>query len=116
MERETHSHPSFGQLYFGRVQSTGTEFYGSELRQDNYITMDLSSSKIQRDLSKDWHFADKSLVRVRMSSAQFAEAITNMNCGGGVCCTIEYLPNEKIAELPKQESRKELMSKCENKK
>ena len=108
METEKHSHPSFGQIYFGRVNSNGTEFYGSELAQDNYIQMELSESEIHRELTQDRYYANKMLARVRMSAGQFAEMITSMNRGSGVCCTIEYLSG-KVSELPKQESRKEFV-------
>ncbi len=108
MEKESHTHPSFGQLYFGRTNGNGTQFYGSELSQDHYITMELSESEVHRELSKDWYFARNLLARVRMSSGQFAEMITSLNNGSGVCCTIEYL-KEKIPDLPKQESRKEFV-------
>lgn len=109
MERERHTHPSFGQLYFSRVNSNGTEFYGSELKQDNYIQMELSESEVDRDLTRDWYFAKKSIARIRMSSSQFAEMITSLNGVGGACCTIEYIQGKDIPALPKQESRKEFI-------
>lgn len=109
-ERERHTHPSFGQISFSRVQSTGTTFYGSELKQDNYITMVVKQSEISRDLSKDWYFAHSlPLIEVRMSSSQFAEAITSMNNGSGVPCTVEMVNMKPVEGLPEQESRKEFI-------
>lgn len=108
MEREKITHESFGQLSFSRVSSNPPQkFYGSELDQSHYISMTLSSSEIDRDLSKEWFFAKKTLVRVRMSSGQFAEMITSLNQGSGTPCTIEILDSKPVEPLPVQESRKE---------
>lgn len=107
-QEERHTHPSFGQLYFGRINSNGQNFYGSELEQDNYMQMELYESEVTRELTTDRYFGKKLIARIRMTSGQFAELITSLNRGSGVPCTIEYL-NGKIEELPLQESRKELV-------
>jgi hypothetical protein len=109
-EEEYHKHPSFGQIYFGRVNTTGADFYGSELTQDHYIIMEVSPSEIKRELSRDWYYARNTpLIKVRMSSAQFAECITSLNQGSGTPCTIEYVDGKKVADYPGQESRKEFV-------
>ena len=97
---ESYTHPSFGQMYIGRVQSRNTHFYGSELPQDSYIVLELSSSEVTRELKQDRYYSIKPLVKVRMSSMQFSEMITSLNQGGGSCCTIEYLIDKKITPLP----------------
>jgi len=109
MDKETRrTHPSYGKIAFTRTNSNGTEFFGSELRQDNYITMEIHNAEIVRDLSDDKYYTDgPPLIRVRMSSGQFAELITSMNVGSGVCCTIERLNGKKVEEYQPQESRKE---------
>jgi hypothetical protein len=109
MERERHSHPSFGQIQFSRCNGNNTKFYGSELPQDHYISMELHGSEIERELSKDWYLAKEQIVRIRLSSSQFAEMLTSMNQGGGVCCTIEHIKGVRIEDLPEQESRKEFV-------
>jgi len=112
MELNKQKHASFGQISFSRVSSNSTKFYGSELPQDNYISMEIKNSEIHRDLTQDRYFsAGIPLIRIRMSSSQFAEMLTSMNCGSGVPCTIERLVGTKIEELPTQESRKELVHK-----
>jgi len=108
-EEEHSSHPSFGQIHFSRVSGNGTNFYGSELDQDHFITMELHRSEVKRDLSRDWYFAKSPVVKVRMTSGQFAELITSLNYGSGPCCTIEYIEGKSIAPLQKQESRKEFV-------
>lgn len=108
MEREKFKHESFGQLSFSRVNCTPpAKFYGSQLDQSHYIQLTLSSSEVDRDLSKEWYFAKKTLVKVRMSSGQFAEMITSLNSGSGTPCTIEVMDSKPVLPLPSQESRKE---------
>lgn len=104
-----HKHPSFGQIMFNRTSGKAT-FYGSELEQDYYITMEVNASEIQRDLTHDWYFnMGLPLIRIRMSSGQFSEMLTSMNGGSGVCCTVEMVDGIKIDSLPAQESRKEFV-------
>jgi len=108
-EEEKITHESFGQISFSRCQSNGTEFYGSELKQDHYIQMEVSQSEINRTLTQDWYFPNKTIFKLRLSSNQFSEMITSMNRGAGVPCTLEYLNGKKFADLPIQESRKDFV-------
>ena len=109
MEHESLSHESFGQIQFNRSNGNGTNFYGSELPQDHYITMEVHHSVIHRELTQDRYYNKGQILRIRLSSGQFAEMLTSMNCGSGVPCTIERIEGRKISELPKQESRKEFV-------
>lgn len=109
-DREQFKHESFGQISFSRVQSRGTNFYGSELPQDQYITMEVKRSEIIRELTQDRYYNfGIPLIKIRLTSGQFSEMITSMNQGSGVPCTIEYIDNKKMQELPIQESRKEFV-------
>lgn len=107
METQIHKHESFGQISF--IRTTGTaDFYGSELTQDHYISMELHNSQVYRSLTDDRYMpTGPILVRVRMTAGQFSEMITSMNTGSGVCCTIERFAGKKVEELPSQQSRKE---------
>lgn len=111
MDNETRrTHPSYGKIAFTRTNSNGTEFFGSELKQDNYVSLEIHNAEVIRDLSCDRYYSDgPTLIQVRMSSAQFAELITSMNVGSGVCCTIERLDGKKVEEYQPQESRKEFV-------
>lgn len=108
-EQENFTHPSFGQISFSRVQSNGTRFYGSELEQDHFISLRISGSEIQRDLTCDRYYPTNRIVDLRLSSNQFAELITSLNMGGGVPCTFEYINNVKVEKLPEVENRKEFV-------
>jgi len=102
------THPSFGQIRFSRTSSTSMDFYGSDLTQGNYITMEVHQSELFRDITCDRHFETGiPLIKLRLTSGQFAELITSMNMGGGIPCTIERLMGKKVEELPKIQSKEE---------
>lgn len=109
-EKERVTHPSFGQVSFSRIQSTGTNFYGSELKQDNYIQLEITHSEIERTLTQDWYYSKGLVTKLRMSANQFAEMLTSMNRGSGIPCTLEITDKlGQIEQLPQQESRKEFI-------
>jgi len=107
MEKEFHTHPSFGQIEIARVHSTGTDFYGSELTQADYISITIHSSEMSRDLTRDWYFQRSPLIRIRMSNGQFAEMITSLNNGSGTPCTIEAISGKSVEKTEHLQSRKE---------
>jgi hypothetical protein len=108
-ERERYQHESYGQIQFSRINGRGLNFYGSELKQDNYISLTISKSEVDKDLSKEWYYDKEEIIKVRMTTAQFSELITSLNYGSGACCTIERLNNKPVEELPNVESRKEFV-------
>jgi hypothetical protein len=109
-EKETH--PSFGMLQFNRTNSSPPEkFFGSELAHGEYITMELFDGEVRRNLNRDWHFAGRTLCKVRLTNLAFAELITGMNVGSGVPVTIEYTESGKRPPLPESASLKDLSQK-----
>ena len=109
MEQEKITHESFGQISIDRVTGVGSQFYGSELPQDNYISIEINHSELNRDLTREWYFPTNQILKLRMTSNQFAELITSLNNGGGVPCTLERIENKSIEQFEKQESRKEFV-------
>lgn len=95
-EREIIKHSAFGQIRFSRAQSQNVAFYGSQVKQDHYIMMEVLESYVERTLSCDWYYTDKILMRLRMTSNQFAEMITSLNHGSGTPCTLEFVAGELI--------------------
>lgn len=109
LEGENYTHPAFGQISFSRVNGHAN-FYGSEFEQDHFISMEVQTSEVRRELSKDWYYGKGlSLIKIRMTSGQFAEMITSLNRGSGTCCTIEMVDSKPVAKMPPQESRKEFV-------
>jgi len=109
-EKEEFMHPSFGQISFSRISTTGERFYGSELTQDHYIEMVVKHSEITRELTNDHYFGRGApVIKLRLSTGQFSELITSMNMGDGVPCTLEMIEGRVIEKLPKAENRKEFV-------
>lgn len=97
-------HESFGQLQFNRV-SGGAHLYGSHVEQHNhYITMQVHRSEVSHSLSSDHYYTDgmTPIVEVLLSAAQFAEAITSMNMGSGVPCTIHSVEGIRMEDVPEE--------------
>lgn len=109
METERHTHESFGQISFTRKVGGNTNFYGSELPQDHYISLEVHHSEIERELTQDRYYNKGQILRLRMSSGQFSELITSMNSGTGIPCTLERLQGKKIESIPVLESRKDFV-------
>lgn len=74
--------------------------YGSAIRHGHYITLNISTSEVQRNLSQEWYHDREEIIRIRMSEHQFAQFITSLNIGGGVPCTIERLQGKSIEAPP----------------
>lgn len=85
-------HPSYGLLAFNRY-SGRSEFFMSPIRHDGGITLTIRTACKYRKLNGDYVFGDKQLIEVSMSDEQFARAITSLNQGDGVPCTISWLPD-----------------------
>ena len=91
MNTKDYQHESYGQISFSRVNGIGTKFYGSELPQDNFISMEIHHSELSRDITTDRYYNTGPLItRLRMSSNQFSELITSLNYRSGVPCTLEF--------------------------
>lgn len=97
----SYKHESYGMLGFYKSQSSNnTALFGSSIEHSNIITLVLKSGIHSRKLNKDRYYGDKTLFEVKMSSTQFAELISNMNCGDGVPVTITRKGNEMVKECP----------------
>ncbi len=96
------SHPSFGMVQFNRCQSTGHRLHGSALDAHfNTIRLSISTGEvIEGDIGATRYFADRQIVEVELSAAQFAELITTMNVSAGVPCTIRRNGGVSVPEPP----------------
>lgn len=91
-------HPSYGTIMFNRSNSRVTPLFGSSIKHNNVITMELRHAEIERGLNRDWVYGKTPIAEIEMSYSQFAEAITSFGCGSGVPCTIRY--TEKDGRIP----------------
>ncbi len=86
---ETSNHPAFGQIRASRCQGGQYTLYGSDFCHNNFVTITLSRSELDRTLSRDWYNQKEELFEVALSEAQWATFVSSMNVGSGVPCTIQ---------------------------
>ena len=104
----TESHPSYGMIRVGRTHGGEQRMFGSPIPCPTTIRIEICEGVVNHDLSRDWYHARKQLIEVRMSPAQWAELITNMNVGDGVPCTLERVMGETKPDCPQKHDREEI--------
>ena len=105
-------HPSYGQLQISRVSSNKrVPLYGTSNECRETIQLSIHTSVHNRDLNRDWYFADEELIRVEMSPAQFAEVITSLNLGTGPPVTIRRIKGQDRIENPPYKADRDLFNK-----
>ena len=99
--RETHE--SFGLISFHRI-SGSTKLFGSHLdTHHTFIRLEVQRCELSHGLSNDHYFGQGlPLIEVDMSAAQYAEAITTMNMGGGIPCTIRDVVGIQMERVPEE--------------
>lgn len=95
-------HPSYGLIHFARRSiGSGIPLFGSSIEHRDTIALTVKHGSIVRGLNNDWFSEEGDIIEVEMSFAQFAEAITSLNNGVGVPCTIRRLKGEGFVPAPK---------------
>lgn len=84
------SHPAYGMLAFSRITGGNQTLFGSSIKHHDIIGMTIRHGDVTRGLNKDWYHGSDEIIHVEMSYSQFAEAITSLNQGTGVPCTIKF--------------------------
>lgn len=98
-------HESYGMIGFARIYGGGKRrLFGSSLRDHgSSMILRIHTAHRKHGLSEDRTFADKKLIEVELSSAQFATLLTTLNVGDGVPCTLKQIDGRKIEEPPDDE-------------
>lgn len=90
MSENKQTHPMYGVIGISRTTGGAHNLFGSSVPCNSTIRITLKRSEVERDCHTEWFHGKENLFEIAMSPAQFAEMITNMNCGEGVPCTIIY--------------------------
>ena len=85
---KSYEHPAFAQVRASRVSGHAI-LYGSDFTHQNYVTITISKSQLQRSLAREWYFGKNEMIEVALSEAQWATFVSSMNIGSGVPCTIQ---------------------------
>lgn len=112
LEEKRTKHPSYGTVGFSRVMRSGeTALFGTDIKHSNTIRLVIREAELIRHLNRDDYFGNKEIIEVEMSYYQFADAITSLNQGTGVPCTIRWREGVgQIEECP-FESKKEIFNR-----
>lgn len=104
-KRTIYEHPAFGQVEVSRCQGY-TPLYASDFKHQHFIAIRVHHSRMERSLSRDWHFTERRpIVEFYLSEHQWAAFVSFVGVGGGVPCTIRQ--TEKDGEIPGIEHRDE---------
>ena len=92
-ETTRYRHPSYGIISFNRIAcGGGRRLFGSSLNEHfSSVRVRISHCERATDHGLDRFRSIDQIIEIELSAAQFAEAITSMNVGDGVPCTIQRL-------------------------
>ena len=102
-DRDLPQHPSHGMVSLARG-SGNCRLFGSHMeKHSTFITLRVKRAETQFRHGQRFIHAHGMVCEVVLSSAQFAELITNMNVGDGVPCTLRWTQKDGIIEEPPAE-------------
>lgn len=107
---ETRTHESWGVLRIHRQQGNIGPLFGSSISHHNSIALTICRAESTRHLNQEWIHGRDELIEVVMSPVQWAEAITNMNCGSGTPVTICHVQGKQMPKCPDTNIRKQIES------
>jgi len=84
-----------GLVSFSRVNGR-TLLFDSPFVHQGFVAMRVLRCESEWSLSRVWHYPREEYIEVWMSYSQFAEAITTMNVGSGVPCTVRHLMGKEF--------------------
>lgn len=95
-DRATYSHDAFATATMTIIQGGNDSLFGSDLKHNQRVRIEIQRATIERSLSNDWIHGSmsslRSLVTFEMSHAQFAQFITSQGNGSGTPVTLRYAP------------------------
>lgn len=104
-EERIYEHPAFGLITVHRMTSShGQNLFGSPLNHRASIMVTIETAQNRRSLSRDWQFANRTLMRFAMSEAQWAAFISSIGCGNGTPITFEVNQGDApLVKIPRYE-------------
>lgn len=98
-QHSIHENEAFGHIQIGRVNSSGSVLHGSNLLNQNYISLEVSTgSVIDKNNGTVYYHKKDSIVRICLTPLQWAELLSSMN-GSGVPCTLERVNGKCMPNL-----------------
>lgn len=94
-------HPAFGMIGAFRQQGGNCQLFGSPIRHNSTVRIDILAAHEILSLHQEWRHADQIIASVVLSEAQWASFVSAMNVGFGVPCTLElYRSGDTLVQPP----------------
>lgn len=97
------NHPAFGMATANRLSygGRGAVLFDSDILHNRTIRITISTAERKRDLNRDWVHANRTLVEIEMSEAQWAGFVSSIGTEG-VPCTVRVTPEHwtGVPDLP----------------
>lgn len=91
-----------GKIRWSRTSGGKRNLYGTEIRTDHPISLEIYESSVSRELSRNWYHTNKEIIRIELSPIQWAEFLTSGNTEG-IPCTIVSRECKRMDEVPQTE-------------
>lgn len=109
MKNEYETHESWGMIGASHCTCNSRKFFQSDVPCHNLISITIKQAEKHRSLSRDWVMGKKTICEVYLTPMQWAEMLTNMNCGDGVPCTIRYTESNGLTDFKEEPSKLDLV-------
>ncbi|MCM8547060.1 hypothetical protein [Klebsiella quasipneumoniae] len=115
--RDMVTHPAFGLVRVGRVNSSGTNLFDSDIDHRELIELTFHTAAIEQDgySNRVTKGEDRSpLLVARLSAAQWAAMVSSFGVGEGVPCTLSKIRDGKLVHLPEIEKSETMHERFSN--
>ena len=110
-----YEHPAFGLISVTRPQSSpGVTLFGSDLQHQGYISVEVKTASMDRELNRDWYYPADTVLRFSMSEAQWARFVSGAGRSQATPVTLERVREGNLVSVPSierpEESRKDVFN------
>lgn len=106
---EIKRHPSWGVIGASRVSGSGKDFFQSDINTPSFIEITLCTASKCRKWGTDYVSGEKTLFKIKLTPAQWAGFLTNLNVGYGVPCTIKMTESSGYIDFGPEEDKLDLI-------
>lgn len=108
MQKE--NHPSYGMISVSKVNSNGTVLFGSRIKHEHYIKLEIYTAEKQKNEYSEYYFPRDLLISIDLSSVQFANLLVESNTVG-VPCTLDFVVDQ--GRIDREEDLKPIKKELE---
>jgi hypothetical protein len=94
------SHPAFGVIRASRFQGGHFQLFGSPIKHNGGVTIQLSKAVEYYSLHRSWMHGTETIAEITLSEAQWATFVSTLNVGSGVPCTVRMAAEGPLDPKP----------------